>query len=70
VLHRKNALHYRTLNGAQVGDLFMSLIHACELCGVNSFNYLAELLRHGRELATEPERWMPWNYRATLAHNA
>jgi transposase len=26
VLHRKNALFYRTLNGAQVGDLFMSLI--------------------------------------------
>ncbi len=23
VLHRKNALFYRTLNGAQVGDLFM-----------------------------------------------
>ena len=29
VLHRKNALFYRTLNGAQVGDLFMSLIHTC-----------------------------------------
>jgi hypothetical protein len=27
VLHRKNALFYRTLNGAEVGDLFMSLIH-------------------------------------------
>ena len=26
VLHRKNSLFYRTLNGAQVGDLFMSLI--------------------------------------------
>jgi transposase len=26
VLHRKNALYCRTLNGAQVGDLFMSLI--------------------------------------------
>jgi hypothetical protein len=31
VLHRKNALFYRTLNGAQVSDLFMSLIHTCEL---------------------------------------
>jgi transposase len=46
VLHRKNALFYRTLNGAQVGDLFMSLIHTCELCGVNSFDYLTELQRH------------------------
>src|ERR1035438_2805539 len=30
VLHRKNALFYRTLNGAQVGDLFMSLIRSEE----------------------------------------
>ncbi len=31
VLHRKNALFYRTVNGAQVGDLFMSLIHTCRV---------------------------------------
>jgi hypothetical protein len=42
-LHRKNALFYRTLNGAQVGDLYMSLIHTCQLCGVNSFDYMVEL---------------------------
>jgi len=66
VLHRKNALFYRTLNGAQVGDLFMSLIHTAELCGANSFDYLTELQRHARELATNPAEWMPWNYRETL----
>jgi hypothetical protein len=43
VLHRKNALFYRTLNGAQVGDLFMSLIRACQLCRAESFDYLTEL---------------------------
>jgi hypothetical protein len=37
VLHRKNALFYRTLNGAAVEDLFMSLIHTCQLCDANSF---------------------------------
>jgi len=30
ILHRKNALFYKTMNGARVGDLFMSLIHTCE----------------------------------------
>jgi transposase len=70
VLHRKNALFYRTLNGAQVGDLFMSLIHTCELCGANSFEYLSELQRHARELAANPAQWMPWNYRETLARPA
>jgi transposase len=67
VLHRKNALFYRTLNGAQVGDLFMSLIHTCELCGADSFHYLTELQRHAGELAANPAAWMPWNYRETLA---
>jgi transposase len=68
VLHRKNALFYRTLNGAAVGDLFMSLIHTCQLCEANSFEYLIELQRHATELAAKPAGWMPWNYRETLAH--
>jgi hypothetical protein len=66
VLHRKNALFYRTLHGAQVGDLFMSLIHTCQLCGANSFDYLVELQRHAQELAACPAEWMPWNYHETL----
>ena len=67
VLHRKNALFYRTLHGAEVGDLFMSLIHTCQLCGTNSFDYLVELQRHAQDLAACPSEWMPWNYRETLA---
>jgi transposase len=63
ILHRKNALFYKTRNGARVGDLFMSLIYTCELNQINPFDYLTELQRHGDELAASPERWMPWNYR-------
>jgi len=63
ILHRKNALFYKTQNGAHVGDLFMSLIHTCRLGGVDSFAYLTALQRHAVELATDPAKWMPWNYR-------
>ena len=63
ILHRKNALFYKTMNGARVGDLYMSLIHTCELNKVNPFDYLAELLRHPAEVAVRPAEWMPWNYR-------
>ena len=66
ILNRKNALFYKTLNGAQVGDLFMSLIHTCELNGVNPFDYLTELQRHCSEVERTPADWMPWNYRNTL----
>jgi transposase len=67
ILHRKNALFYKTLNGAQVGDLYMSLIHTCELNGANPFDYLTELQRHAGELARNPAEWMPWNYRNRIA---
>jgi hypothetical protein len=67
ILHRKNSLFYKTLNGARVGDLFMSLIHTCELNGANPFDYLTELQRHAEELKHRPSEWMPWNYRDTMA---
>jgi len=67
ILHRKNALFFKTTHGAHVGDVFMSLIYTCELCGANPFDYLTELERHADELAATPGRWMPWNYRQTLA---
>jgi hypothetical protein len=44
--------------------------HTCQLCGANSFDYLAELQRHARELTASPAEWMPWNYRETLARLA
>ena len=66
VLHRKNALFYRTMNGAEVGDLFMSLIHTCGLNQVNPFDYLTELQRHAAELRSAPAAWMPWNYQERL----
>ena len=70
ILHRKNALFYKTQNGAAVGDRFMSMIHSAELAGVNPFDYLVALLRHPKHVAEDPSQWMPWNYRETLARIA
>ena len=66
ILNRKNGLFYKTRNGARVGDLYMSLIHTCELCGGNPFDYLTELQKHAAEIQENPAAWMPWNYRANL----
>ncbi|MDP2651691.1 MAG: IS66 family transposase [bacterium] len=66
ILHRKNSLFYKTPNGAHVGDLFMSLIHTCQLSGVDPFGYLTELQKHAAQLSQTPQQWMPWNYRDTL----
>jgi len=66
ILHRKNALFYKTCHGAHVGDVLMSLIYTCELCGANPFDYLTELKRHAGELSAAPQDWMPWNYQESL----
>jgi hypothetical protein len=66
ILHRKNALFYKTQNGVCVGDLFMSLIHTYQLNEANPFEYLTQLQRHADAVAASPELWMPWNYRAAL----
>lgn len=70
ILHRKNSLFYKTRNGARMGDLFMSLIHTCELNGANPLDYLTELQRHSAELQANPAEWLPWNYRATMVRLA
>jgi transposase len=67
ILHRKNALFYKTCHGAHVGDVFMSLIYTCELCGASPFDYLTELERHADEAALRPQNWLPWNYRQAPA---
>lgn len=67
ILHRKNALFYKTAKGAYVGDTFMSLIHTCGLAGANPFDYLTALQKHAAALAQDPEQWLPWNYRETVA---
>ena len=46
-----------------MGNLFISLIHTCQLNGTSAFEYLTELQEHIQEVARNPWTWMPWNYR-------
>jgi hypothetical protein len=66
ILHRRNSLFYKTMNGARVGDTFMSLIHTAELSEVAPFDYLVALLRHHEHVADNPGAWMPWDYESAL----
>jgi hypothetical protein len=70
ILHRKNALFFKTENGAHVGDIFMSLIHTARLCGADPFDYLVAIDQQRDQVAARPGDWMPWNYRETLARPA
>lgn len=66
IRHRKNSLFYKTQRGAQVGDLYMSLIYTCYFAKVDAFDYLTELQRNRERVLAAPAEWLPWNYREQL----
>jgi hypothetical protein len=67
IQHRKNSLFYKTLNGARVGDVYMSLIYTTEINGGNPFEYLTALLRNVSAVAADPAARLPWTYLERLA---
>jgi len=66
IIHRKGSMFYKTLSGAEVGDIYMSLIHTCRLCDVNPFEYLNTLQQHAQDVIGHAARWLPWNYHEQL----
>jgi hypothetical protein len=69
VLHRKNAYFYRSLNGAFVGDIFMSLIQTALRAHVSPIEYLTALLKHPKRVHDSPNDWLPWNFKTTQARS-
>jgi hypothetical protein len=67
VLSRKYAYFYRTQYGAEVGDLYMRLIHTAERRATSPFEYVRTLLANAAAVAAAPGDWMPWNDAATAA---
>jgi transposase len=67
IRHRRNSLFYRSERAAEIGDMFMSLIHTAELRGENPFEFLTAVLRNERAVAESSVHWLPWTYRATIA---
>jgi hypothetical protein len=67
ILNRKNAYFYKTQNGADVGDIFMSIIQTCKFTNVNAFEYLTRLQKHSARVKEKPHQWLPWNYKESAA---
>jgi hypothetical protein len=66
IIHRKNSLFYKTQNGANVGDMFMSLIQTCNMAQENPFDYLVALQKNASEVKENPAKWLPWNFRHAI----
>lgn len=68
IRHRNNSLFFLTQRGAEVADVFMTLIYTAHLQGENPFEYLTALQHHSRDVAETPSSWLPWNWRESLRH--
>lgn len=66
IQHRKNSLSFKTERGAEVGDLFMSVIHTCRLAEINPFAYLTALVENVDRVRARTADWLPWNYHEAL----
>ena len=67
ILQRNASLFFRSLHGANVGDVYLALIYTAELHKENPVEYLTALQRNAEAVATRPADWMPWNFRQALA---
>jgi transposase len=67
ILNRKNSLFFKSQFGAFIGDMYMSLIHTCNLMRVNPFDYLVALQKYSAETVNNPSQWMPWNFKDAIA---
>ena len=65
VLHRKNALFFRTEHGAAVGDILMSVIETCRANSVRAWDYLVDVVRNASAVRDNPAGWLPWTYQPT-----
>lgn len=67
IIHRKNSMFYRSRRGAEVGDIYMSLIFSCQSCGANPLMYLNALQKHAGAVEDKPHLWLPWNFQDAMA---
>jgi len=63
-------LTYKTLRGAAIGDMYMSIIHTCYFARVSPIDYLTQLQRRHEKVHAAPANWMPWNYQRQLTATA
>ncbi len=45
----------------------MSLVQTCRANEVNPFDYMLAVVRNAQAAKADPGRWIPWNFRESLA---
>jgi transposase len=70
VRYLAGSFNYKNQNGADVGDLCMSLVATARANDVEPVAYLTDCLRNHQDLAKRPEYYLPWVYRERIRERA
>lgn len=66
IRNRKNAMFYKTLHGATIGNILISLIYTAKLAKINPIDYLVALQKNKSAVHKNPADWVPWLYKQTV----
>jgi transposase len=66
IRHRRNSLFFKTQIGANVADIFTSILFTAKANNINSTHYLRDLFLYQALWKKNPHQWLPWNYLATI----
>ena len=66
---RKSSHFYKTVNGADVANVLISLLATTAQAKENCYEYLLALQKNRDKLKADPSAWLPWTYQKTLAKN-
>ena len=63
---RKTAHFYKTVVGADVANVLISLIATTHTANENLYEYFQALQKNQKAIKENPEDWLPWTYRDTM----
>jgi hypothetical protein len=63
----RNQYHFfRTVEGARVASIHLTILMTAIRAGINHVDYLETVLRYHEAVAADPQAWLPWNYKDAL----
>jgi len=61
---RKSSMFYKTARGARIASYIQTALYSAAQNEVNPYEYMMAILSNPVAVMNNPERWMPWNYKA------
>lgn len=61
---RKSALFYKTARSARIASYIQTALYSAAQNEINPYEYMVSILSNKAAVIKNPERWLPWNYKA------